>query len=280
MSAMASEITGVSFVWPSVCSGADDIAMTSWWVRWRLKSPASRLFPNPFVQAQIKVLCHWPVTSEFPAQRASNAENVSIWWRHHAKLFLANDITRQILRNLVVTDVDCFPLWHDRWLMALSSVRRCCRCGKCLYDLQSRYNECTYPGSILHGLHCQMFNHERWIRGSSRGLWRLCPTISVLQTSSNRVWPKRVENMSFAPFTTHPGCPSRSCMTRRIKCEATPNRFGDISHGLWRLCTSISVLNQSSYRTWSKQFEHTNFNLVITSTGTPRGSCMVCSVKC
>ena len=23
-----------------------------------------------------------PVTSEFPAQRASNAENVSIWWRH------------------------------------------------------------------------------------------------------------------------------------------------------------------------------------------------------
>ena len=25
-----------------------------------------------------------PVTGEFPAQRASNMENVSIWWRHHA----------------------------------------------------------------------------------------------------------------------------------------------------------------------------------------------------
>ena len=24
-----------------------------------------------------------PVTGEFPAQRASNAENVSTWWRHH-----------------------------------------------------------------------------------------------------------------------------------------------------------------------------------------------------
>ena len=24
-----------------------------------------------------------PVTDEFPAQRASNVENVSIWWRHH-----------------------------------------------------------------------------------------------------------------------------------------------------------------------------------------------------
>ena len=26
-----------------------------------------------------------PVTREFPAQRASNAENVSIWWRHHER---------------------------------------------------------------------------------------------------------------------------------------------------------------------------------------------------
>ena len=26
-----------------------------------------------------------PETGEFPAQRASNAENVSIWWRHHAR---------------------------------------------------------------------------------------------------------------------------------------------------------------------------------------------------
>ena len=37
----------------------------------------------------IKAPRHWPLcgeftgTGEFPAQRASNAENVSIWWRHH-----------------------------------------------------------------------------------------------------------------------------------------------------------------------------------------------------
>ena len=42
-----------------------------------------------FIQAQIKentkALRHWPlcVTGEFPARRASNAEIVSIWWRHH-----------------------------------------------------------------------------------------------------------------------------------------------------------------------------------------------------
>ena len=30
-----------------------------------------------------------PVTGEFPAQRASNAENVSIWWRHHVTMVLS-----------------------------------------------------------------------------------------------------------------------------------------------------------------------------------------------
>ena len=29
-----------------------------------------------------------PVTSEFPAQMASNAENISIWWRHHGDVSL------------------------------------------------------------------------------------------------------------------------------------------------------------------------------------------------
>ena len=50
------------------------------------------LFTQPFVQAEIKenieAPCHWPspVTGQFPTQRASNAENVSIWWYHHAML--------------------------------------------------------------------------------------------------------------------------------------------------------------------------------------------------
>ena len=40
-------------------------------------------------QRKIKAPRHWPLcgeftgTGEFPAQRASYAENVSIWWRHH-----------------------------------------------------------------------------------------------------------------------------------------------------------------------------------------------------
>ena len=63
MSAMASQITGVSFIGATVCSGAD--------------------------QRNIKAPRNWPLWGEpetggFPSQRTSTAENVSIWWHHHA----------------------------------------------------------------------------------------------------------------------------------------------------------------------------------------------------
>ena len=69
-----------------------DVIMTEWCLR----TPASLLFTKPFIQAEIKENIkaprHWPLCGEFtggrwiPAQRASNAENVSIWWRHHVAI--------------------------------------------------------------------------------------------------------------------------------------------------------------------------------------------------
>ena len=57
------------------------------------QSPASRLFTQSFIQTQINEYIkarvtglragNSPGTGEFPAQMACNAENVSIWWRHH-----------------------------------------------------------------------------------------------------------------------------------------------------------------------------------------------------
>ena len=45
------------------------ITVTSWWTRWRIKSPASRLFTQPLIQAQIKENIkaphHWPLWGEF-----------------------------------------------------------------------------------------------------------------------------------------------------------------------------------------------------------------------
>ena len=77
--------------------------MTSQWAQWRLKSPASRLFTQTFIQTQVKETSKFrvtglcvgnspvPVPGEFPAQKASNAENVFIWWRQHG--YIANCVS-------------------------------------------------------------------------------------------------------------------------------------------------------------------------------------------
>ena len=64
MSAMATQITGVSVVCSTVCPVTD-----------QRKQQSSA--PLAFVRG----IRWWPVV--FPTQNASNAENVSIWWRHH-----------------------------------------------------------------------------------------------------------------------------------------------------------------------------------------------------
>ena len=58
-----------------------------------------RLFrrtPKKTSQLCVTGLCEGnsPLSGEFPAPRASNAENVSIWWRHYETLFLENRQTR------------------------------------------------------------------------------------------------------------------------------------------------------------------------------------------
>ena len=61
MGTIASQITSFTIIYSIVRSGADK----------KNQSSASLAFVR------------WPVTGEFPAQMASNAENVSIWWRHY-----------------------------------------------------------------------------------------------------------------------------------------------------------------------------------------------------
>ena len=66
MATMASQITSFAVVYSIVYSGAD--------------------------QRKHQTPRHWPLCGEFtgigefPAQRASNVENISIWWRHHEYL--------------------------------------------------------------------------------------------------------------------------------------------------------------------------------------------------
>ena len=62
MGAIASQITSLTIVYSTVYSDAH---------QGKHQSSASLAFNNS------------PGTGEFPAQIVSNAENVSIWWRHH-----------------------------------------------------------------------------------------------------------------------------------------------------------------------------------------------------
>ena len=64
MGVMASHSTNTTAVYSIVYSGADQR---------KQQSSASLAF--------VREIHRWPVN--YPAQRASNAENVSIWWRHH-----------------------------------------------------------------------------------------------------------------------------------------------------------------------------------------------------
>ena len=64
MTTIESQITSLTIVYTTVYSGVDQS---------KHQSSASL------------AICvgNSPGTGEFPAQMASNAENVSIWWRHH-----------------------------------------------------------------------------------------------------------------------------------------------------------------------------------------------------
>ena len=62
MRAVAFQITGVSIVYSTICSGA---------------KKHQRSVSVAFCEGNS------PVTGEFPAQKASNGGNVAIWWRQH-----------------------------------------------------------------------------------------------------------------------------------------------------------------------------------------------------
>ena len=66
MTSMASQITSLTIVYSTVYSGSDQRKLQS--------------------SASLARAGHSPVTGEFLAHRASKAENISIWWRHHGHL--------------------------------------------------------------------------------------------------------------------------------------------------------------------------------------------------
>ena len=104
MNAMAFKISSVSIVGSTVCSGSDQRNQ---------QSSAALAF------AEESNGDRW-----FPSQRASNAENVSIWWRHHATFF-KNDIRERSggRRPVGFFDMDMYSVAQLRCLSTAHTSR-------------------------------------------------------------------------------------------------------------------------------------------------------------
>ena len=57
-----------------------------------------------------------PGTGEFPAQMASNAENVSIWWRHHVNDAYELDVCLPPMSAVLPLGSSWHCVWHSRWV--------------------------------------------------------------------------------------------------------------------------------------------------------------------
>ena len=117
---------------------------------WCLKSSASPLLAQLFrfrhrlkktSKLRVTSLCteNSPMSNDFPAQKTSNAENVSIWWRHHTiaynTILCIDHCRRQRLMNVTVY----FYRWYqtiatigqlDNWTIALFLDIRICSSQK------------------------------------------------------------------------------------------------------------------------------------------------------
>ena len=74
-----------------------------------------------------------PVTGEFPAQRASNVENVSIWWRYHVIFFIKIPIELwKTTHDYILSGFYVLTTWTRRvhFLQAADFERQDCSFGK------------------------------------------------------------------------------------------------------------------------------------------------------
>ena len=107
-----------------------------------LLNPLFRLKSKKTSKLRVTGLCQGnsPGTGEFPAQMASYAENVSIWWRHHAwNMTLWMYLCNYLLLKHVANDVDVCSWFAagDRVVPELGLP--CSRCELCK---AGRYNLC------------------------------------------------------------------------------------------------------------------------------------------
>ena len=107
---------------------------------------------------------NWLVTGEIPAQMASNAENVSIWVRHHVWLFSGCTVANGCPCSLLITIVNSL---HGKW------------CDVCLKE----NNEVLNCLCSLENVFFVLIDPELWINEANKHLVPI-----TIQSQSIQLW--------------------------------------------------------------------------------------------
>ena len=192
----------------------------SYWARWSLKSPACRLFTQPFVRAQIseniKAPSHRPLWGELTGQLVNsphnNAEDISIWWRHRERK--ASGI--------------CFPkvvYLSKAAILVQSSLKRKCHFEEIIFSCctGSRESMCSWQRRFESGMHGNLKSSGKSCV-AKQFTWCLGIALSDRSSLLSTFNPISVESLLIFNRTQcvvwkwFKGYKSRFCKTRYIHC--------------------------------------------------------------
>ena len=87
-----------------------------------------------------------PVTGEFPAQRASNTENVFDWWRHHGLMVRYLSCISYVVLVLIIFNLPyTYANKHDRGIL-------------CIMIKQHRKHQSSASLAFVRGIHRRLVN--------------------------------------------------------------------------------------------------------------------------
>ena len=224
----------------SVSEHYNDVMMRA---RWRLKSPAPRLFAQPFVQAQIKentkALRHWPLWGESISQRAHDDV---IKWKHFPRNwpFLrgipVNSPHKGQWRGALMFSLIC--VWIYGWVMPQSHPTT----GPVRFSSPVRFLACKVEWSARRNFTSVLFSWSHQATGPVRldtavYLWfgsiiprtaRAPRAMPVRASHGPRTGIFNVFHIRTGPLHDPQGCRTAPLRTRK---GIDTNRIGKIPYG-------------------------------------------------
>ena len=148
-----------------------------------------------------------PGTGEFPAQMASNAENVSIWWRHHVVIRAqVSPCSRKISRSLRVTGSDLGFSSKPYSLTVSKKIPGCFRVLLCLFWFgTNRVYPCLLGLPVLAQQWAIITIAPMPVKGVSKWRTRIHQTAIKTQTIPNQI-VYIVHGLHCTTLSTHLRC--------------------------------------------------------------------------